>query len=185
MAMTSWANRFATVLMAAWATLSFAAGEPPAPVATCYLGESTMTTPDGKPIRTTLSLVKRVVNEAAGRIEEHVLSVNERNSKAFVVTMEVSGNHYTISEKSGAFTGEGELKGEPWHWKEWKSVTRLADGAGTVTSTDTLTDHGLHAAKTFAGPDGTVSMRIEETLATITPRTYEVLYARLAPANGK
>jgi hypothetical protein len=96
-----------------------------------FLGESKMTTPDGKPVRTSLVLAKRVVNQAASRIEEHVLSVNEKDSKAFVVVQEVKGKKFTLTERSGSFSGEGELVGETWKWKGWSSVTKIAGGAGT------------------------------------------------------
>jgi hypothetical protein len=150
-----------------------------------YLGESKMTTPDGKLIRTSLSLVKRVLNKTAGRIEEHVLSINEKDSKAFVVTLEVKDSKFTVSEQSKSFTGEGELVGEAWKWKEWKSVTKLAGGAGTVTSEDKITDRGLIAKKSFAGADGKVALLFDESLAPISQKSYEVLYARLAPPEKK
>jgi hypothetical protein len=82
-------------------------------------------------------------------------------------------------------TGEGELTGEAWLWTRWKSVTKLAGGAGTVTSEDKLTERGLTAKKTFTGPDGKVAFRFDEALAPISPKTYEVLYMRLAPAEKK
>jgi hypothetical protein len=150
-----------------------------------YLGESKMTTPDGKLIRTSLSLVKRVVNKKESRIEEHLLSVSEKDSKAFVVTLAVKDSKFTVSEGSGAFAGEGELIGEAWRWKEWKSVTKLAGGAGTVTSEDKLTDRGLSAKKRFAGADGKVVLLFDESFAPISQKTYEVLFARLAPTEKK
>ena len=161
------------------------AAEPTEAETTYYLGESKMTTPDGKLIRTSLSLVKRVVNKKDSRIEEHVLSVGEKESKAFVVAMAVKGPKFTVSEKSGAFSGDGELVGEAWKWTEWKSVTKLAGGAGTVTSDDKLTERGVSAKKTFTGADGKVALRFDEALAPISPKTYEILYARLAPAEKK
>ena len=151
---------------------------------TYYMGESKMTLADGTLIRTSISLVKRVVNKKDSRIEEHVLSVDERESKAFVVTLEVKGAKFTVSEKSGAFNGEGELVGKSWEWTEWKSETKLADGAGTVTSEDKLTDRGMSVKKTFAGVDGKVALRFEEALDSISQKTYEILYARLAPTEG-
>jgi hypothetical protein len=140
-----------------------------------------MSTPDGKLVRTSLSLVKRVVSKKDNQIEEYVLSVDEKDSKAFAVTMEVKGSKLIVAERSGAFSGEGELVGEPWKWKEWKSVTKLAGGAGTVTSEDKLTDQGLTGKKTFAGANGKVSLRFEDVLTSISPKTYEILHARLAP----
>ena len=164
---------------------SSAAAEPMEVETSYYLGESKMTTPDGKLIRTSLSLVKRVVNKKESRIEEHVLSVSDKDSKAFVVTLEVKGSRFTVSERSKSFTGEGELVGEAWKWKEWKSVTRLAGGAGTVTSEDKITDRGLTAKKSFAGADGKIVLLFDESLSPISPKTYEVLFARLAPAKKK
>lgn len=160
------------------------AAEPAETETAYYLGESKMTTADGKPVRTSLSLVKRVVKRKDGRIEEHVLSLGEKESKAFVVTLEVKDTKFTVSEKSGAFSGSGELVGEAWKWAEWKSVTKLAGGAGTVTSEDKLTDRGLSARKTFTDKAG-ATLHFDEGLAPISQKTYEILYARLAPAEKK
>ena len=177
----TWFVAVYAVFVVTMAGRSSSAAEPTEVETSYYLGESKMTTPDGKLIRTSLSLVKRVVNPKESRIEEHVLSVTEKDSKAFVVTLAVKGSRFTVSEKSAAFTGEGELFGEPWKWKEWKSVTKLAGGAGTVTSEDKLTDRGLSAKKRFAGADGKEALLFEESLVPITQKTYEVLFARLAP----
>jgi hypothetical protein len=151
-----------------------------------FLGESKMLTAAGKPFRTTLSLVKRVVNPAENRIEEHVPSIDEKNpAKAFVVVMEVKGSKFTMSERSGAFTGEGELVGEPWKWKEWRSKSKLPGNAGTVTSADKVNERGLSAKKEYAGADGKVLFLFEDKLDRISATTYEILYARLAPAEKK
>src|SRR5438309_10164383 len=85
-----------------------AAAEPMEVETSYYLGESKMTTPDGKLIRTSVSLVKRLVNKKESRIEEYVLTVSEKDSKAFVATLTVKGSKFTVSEKSESFTGEGE-----------------------------------------------------------------------------
>jgi hypothetical protein len=182
---------FSAVLFGGFLTLAAGGpasrdGDKPAPEVTYFLGESKMTTPEGRLLRTTLSLVKRVVNQADSRIEEYVLSIDERDAaKAFVVVMEVKGTKYTLTERSNSFTGEGDLVGEAWKWKEWKSVARLAGGAGTVISEDKLTEHGVTAKKSYAGADGKVTLLFEESLGRISPKTYDILYARLAPAEKK
>jgi hypothetical protein len=162
-----------------------AAADPPGPQVSYYLGESKMTMPDGKLLRTSLTLVKRVVNQKESRIEEHVLSVTDKESRPFVTVLQVKDSKFTVSEKSKAFTGDGELVGEAWKWTGWKSVSKLANGAGTVTSEDKLTDQGLEAKKTFAGADGKVSLHFEEKLLPISQKTYEILSARLAPVEKK
>jgi len=161
------------------------AEDKPAVEASYFLGESKMSTPDGKLVRTSLSLVKRLVNQSDSRIEEHVLSINEKDVKAFVVVLEVKGKKFTVTERSNSFTGEGELVGDAWKWKEWKSVTKLTGGAGTVTSEDKLTDQGLSAKKSYAGADGKVILLFEEALKPISPKTYDILYSKLAPAEKK
>jgi len=183
--------RFDGMMIAAAALVGIAgatarADEKLAPTVDYFVGESKTTSPDGKPIRTTLSLVKRVVTPADNRIEEEVLSVTANGpARLFVTILEVNGNKYTVTEKSKAFEGEGELIGEPWKWKEWKSVTKLPGGAGTVTSEDKLTDRGMSAKKTFAGADGTIIFKFEDSLTRISPATYDILHAKLAPAEKK
>lgn len=60
-----------------------------------------------------------------------------------------------------------------------------AGEAGTVTSEDKLTDRGLSARKSFAGADRKVALRFEDELAQVSRKTYEILYARLAPESKK
>ena len=121
---------FAVLLSLATVPRAEAADERPAAESRYFLGESKMMTPDGKLVRTSLSLVRRVVNQADSRIEEHVLSVGDKETKAFVVVMAVKGRKFTVTERSESFSGEGELEGDAWKWKEWKSVTKLAGGRG-------------------------------------------------------
>jgi hypothetical protein len=161
-------------------------GTAPLPQVDYFLGESRMTTPTGKHIRTTLSLVKRIVSEADGRIEEHVLSIDEKNAaRPFIVVMQVKDSKFTVTERSKSFTGEGELIGEAWKWKAWKSVTKLSSGAGTVKSEDKLTERGMSGKKVYAGADGEVRVLFEDSLDRISARTYEILYAKLAPVEKK
>jgi hypothetical protein len=182
MSRTSAAVLFGALLHLATQFPTTLAGDKAAAEVSYFFGESKMTTPDGKPFRTSLSLVKRVVDPARGRIEEHVLSINERDTRAFVVILEVKGNRFTVRERYNAFSGEGELICEPWKWKGWKSVTKLAGDAGTVTSVDRITDQGLSVKKSYAGADRKVRFLFEESLRAISPKTYDILYARLAPA---
>jgi hypothetical protein len=169
-----------------WPAGSASLAQDKSPQVEYFLGESKMMTPAGKHFRTTLSLVKRVVNQADGRIEEHVLSIDEKNAtKAFVVVMEVKGSKFTLTERSGSFTGEGELIGEAWKWKEWRTVSKLPGNMGTVTSEDKLTERGLSAKKVYAGADGKVQFVFEDALDRISAKTYEILYTKLDPVEKK
>jgi hypothetical protein len=154
MSRLSLATVFGTFILLATILPALGADEKPVAEVRYYLGESRMMTPDGKLLRTSLSLVKRVLSQADSRIEEHVLSVGDKDAKAFVVVMAVKGKKFTVTERSKTFTGAGELQGEAWKWKGWKSVTKLAGGAGMVTSEDKLTDQGCRRRSATPDPTG-------------------------------
>jgi hypothetical protein len=161
------------------------AEDPPTVTTQYFLGESKMLTPDGRVIRTTLSLVKRVLKPAENKVEEHVLSADEKTpAKAFVVVLDVAGNKFTLADQSKTYSGDGELKGEPWKWTAWKSTSKLAGGA-TVVSEDKLSDRGMTATKTYSAADGKPQYLFEEKLEHVSAKTYEILYAKLAPVAGK
>jgi hypothetical protein len=161
------------------------ADDPPTVTTQYFLGESKMLSPDGKVVRTTISLVKRVLKPSENKIEEHVLSTDEKTpAKAFVVVFAVTGNKFTLTDDSKVFSGGGELKGDAWKWTAWKSTTQLPGGA-TVVSEDKLTDHGMTATKTYSTGDGKPQYLFEEKLDNVSAKTYEILYAKLAPPAGK
>ena len=77
--------------------------------------------------------MKRVVNQADSRIEEHVLSVGDKETKAFVVVMAVKGKKFTVTEhqpprKAGS-RFDGGMKGT-FDW------TFEPQGQQTKTSVD-------------------------------------------------
>jgi hypothetical protein len=46
-------------------------------------------------------------------------------------------------------------------------------------------DQGLSVRKSFAGADGKVIFRFEESLQPISAKTYDILHSRLAPAGKR
>jgi hypothetical protein len=161
-------------------TAEVRAQDKPVGVTEYYLGESKMALPTGQVVRTTLSLVKRVSDPMKSKIEEHVLAIySKAPPKAYVVTFVVKGSTFTVSEKSKSFAGKGELVGEPWKWKAWKSETELPDGMGKVVSEDRVTEKGLCGKKTVTGPDGKVKYLFDDSLAPISAAAYEILYEQL------
>src|SRR5437660_88438 len=120
--------RSAGLLVAAFGFLGTAARADDKPETTTqyFLGESKMVTPEGRAIKTSLALVKRVLKPAENKIEEHVLSIDEKSpAKSFVVVLTVTGNKFTLTDDSKTFTGDGNLKGNAWKWTEWKSTSKL------------------------------------------------------------
>src|SRR5437764_702339 len=70
---------------------------PPAQV-DYFLGESKVTTPTGKHLGTTVSLVKRDTQPAEGKVYEHVCVLDPKKApKQFVVILEVKGAKFTLS----------------------------------------------------------------------------------------
>ena len=78
-----------------------------------------------------------------------------------------------------------EIAASPRSGQGWDSVTKLAGGAGTVTSNDRVTDQGLFVRKSFAGAGGKEMFRFEVSLKPISPKAYDNLQSRLAPAGTR
>lgn len=109
----------------------------------CYAGVSTGM---GQSSHT---IARRIVDPATRTITEDVShdSAGAHGAKSFHVVMTVDGDHFTMTESSGAFTGTGTLVGEPWQWTSWSSVSQIANTSITVESHDELTSTGLKAEK--------------------------------------
>jgi hypothetical protein len=173
--------RLAALALAALATSARAADPPPA-TTDYFVGESRMTTPDGKPVRSTITLVKRELRPADGHVVETVATVPaEGPVREFVTVLMVTKNKFTLTVEGDGLTGEGELTGEEWKWTQWKSTTKLAGGRGTVVSEDRLTDRGLTVRKELRGPDGKVQFVFHEELPRVSKEAYDILHGRLVP----
>ncbi len=138
---------------------------PPAREVTCYLGTTKVKLPNGQQVATMDALARRTVDPAASTIEEEVVNFGPKQQR-YVVTMRVSGSTFTMTEKNQAFTGSGELHGEPWKWTSWHSTSNLPDGS-RVESTDKVTAEGIRVEKTVHGPDDSVQVIINEEFQPI------------------
>jgi hypothetical protein len=172
-----------TTLTLIAATLLAADG--PATKATYYLGESKVMTADGKSLGNMVMLVKRELRPAESRIIETVLMVSSRRDepiKEYLTVLTVKGSRFTMREQSGAFSGSGELEGNPWEWSGWTSTSKMpGQNGGTIVSRDKLTERGMATSKELSGPDGTVRVKFAEDYAAIDGGTYELLHAKLLP----
>ena len=140
-----------------------------------YKGAVTVHLADGRALPGGTTFVKRTLDPAKGTITELVVQAASRpkeKPREFVVTMKVEGAHFTMTERSRAFTGEGELVGAPWAWTEWSSRSVLPDG-NTVESHDTLIGTGLQTEKKMKNPQGEVSVTLNEDFAAIDKGAFE------------
>ena len=134
-----------------------------APVTRCYAGPSQVhVLPANQHVGDGTLVARRTTDRARGTITEEVASsFPGQPARRFAVTMTVTGSKFVMTEKGGAFTGEGVLTGPAWAWTEWTSTSRLPDGT-TVRSTDRAAADGFDAEKIVTGPDGVDRVRIVE-----------------------
>lgn len=132
-----------------------------APLTEYYDGTSQVFVgPQGSaPVATRRVLVRRRLDRAQSTIEENVVSEEGqgRPVKEYVVTMAVTGSTFSMTERSGAFRGDGTLEGPAWGWTGWTSHATLPDGS-SVDSRDRLLPHSLEVEKEYRGARGSVRM---------------------------
>lgn len=163
------------ILICAVAVLS-AWGEP---AITYYLVDATMTLPGGQKAGSSLSLVKRTLDREQSRIEERVVYLRgQEPAREVVTTIKVEGSRVKLSSE-GAFDGEGELIGDPWHWTGMNFIAKLPQGGQVVRGEDRYTDSGISADKRIYGPGDKLVIQIRESGTVISEVAYEQLRGRL------
>jgi hypothetical protein len=148
---------------------------PAAPTTVCYAGVSSAG--DHK-VRT---IARRTVDPAARQIVEDVShdETGTSGTRRFHVVMNVDGDHFTMTEAGGAFTGTGTLAGEPWRWTSWTSISQVPGAGVEVESHDELTPTGIQATKQIR-KDGKVVTTAVEQLAAFDCAEWDVAEAALA-----
>lgn len=113
------------------------------------------------------TIARRIVNPAAKTITEDISHdrVSTRGSPSFHVVMAVDGDHFTMTETTGAFTGTGTLVGQPWQWTSWSSVSQIANTTITVESHDELTATGLRAQKQIKQDGKVIATTVDDLRA--------------------
>ncbi len=154
--------------------------------ATYYLGESNVTTPDGKSLGNLVTLIKREQFPAQGKIVETMVLVSSNRREPateYVSVWVVEGSNFRVKEQSNAFSGKGELTGKSWDWSGWTIVTQTA--AGIIRGHAQRTERGLTIVKELVGPDGVTRAKYTEDHAKIDGGTYELFRTKLLPRAPK
>jgi hypothetical protein len=142
---------------------------------TFYKGAVTVHLADGRSFPGAVTYVKRTVEPAKGIITELVIQASSRKGekpREFVVTMKVNGAHFTMTERSQSFSGDGDLVGPAWAWTEWTSRSVMPDG-NLVESHDTLVGTGLQTEKKLKDAQGQVQVTLNEDFAAIAKAAFE------------
>jgi hypothetical protein len=113
------------------------------------------------------TIARRTVDPEAKTITEDVSHdhAGPQGSRSFHVVMTVDGDHFTMSETGGAFTGTGSLVGQRWQWTAWSSVLQIANTSITVESHDELTSVGMKAEKQIKQDGKLVGKTVENLRA--------------------
>ena len=145
-----------------------------------YLVEGAMHLPNGRRIGTSVSIVKRVVDREAGKIEETVLSLRGKEpAQEFVTVIRPEGESAKISSPEGVFSGEATLSGPAWAWTKMTFTTKMAKGGTQVQGEDTFAADSISATKKVIGTDGNVQIEIHESGRSISQAVYDILRTRL------
>jgi len=152
------------------------------PKVTYYLVESTMQTAGGRDLPASVTLIKRTVDRAQGRIDESVISLRGSTPAQEVLTVvKPEGRKAKITCSNCEFEGEGEFSGEPWEAGGFKFSTSMGKAGGRVDGEDRFTPDGILVEKRVIGADGKPSVVIKESGKVISQATYDLLRARLMP----
>lgn len=174
-----------TVVLVVFAACGGSSSRPatPAPATTteamCFDGTTTVLDPQrGQELSTSRGAIRRVLDPAAGTIVEEVHTAEDGGVAHYLVTAKVEGDHFTMTEAAGAFTGSGTLSGTPWRWDRWSSTSTLPEGMEVISS-DQLTSDGLAVeGKVSAG--GQVVVTTRGQFATIPCAQFAAAVASLA-----
>ena len=159
------------------------AASPAASITQYMFGKSKIILPSGQVVSEPSSLIKRKVWPDQNLIMEDVVGIDPRpgvRPHHFIVLMRVAGSKIAMAELNDAFTGHGELVGEPGKWTAWNTVSNLPDGS-TLESRDQLTNEGLVVKKVMKNAAGKVTMTIEELFPLITEAEYRKQFDALYP----
>jgi hypothetical protein len=120
-----------------------------------------------------LLLRRTLVPDAARIVEESVRFDRAGSGRArpYEVVLDVDGDAVALQESEGAYSGTGNLHGEPWRWSAWNVTYTLTSGI-RVDAAYELRQGGdgeleLHGEKTAYGPDGSVALTLVEELDRI------------------
>ena len=136
---------------------------------TCYYGPSESFLPGGQKVGVTSVLLKRTLEPAKNTITEQVVTIDPRPdvlAREYVLTMQVSGARFTLTDSHKTVSGAGQLVGEAWKWQAWRSKAKLPDG-GTLETAFAVVPQGLRVIKKFFGADGHLRLTYNEMLKPV------------------
>lgn len=147
----------------------------------CYMGESIVSAPDGKPVGTMIVALCREFLQSEKKIVETMVVVHPRDPTRIETTIYLVDGDKVTSAPGGKWTVAGELRGPAWHWSGMKYTFKLNDGTGSVVGEEKGDDNLLQDERKFLGPDGAVRVLIHDQLHRITSESFILFKRRFMP----
>lgn len=145
-----------------------------------YLIEGVMKLPTGRTVGSSVSIVKRTVDRAAGGIEETVLSLRgQEQAKEFTTVITLREGKASITSPQGGLSGEATLSGPDWAWTGMKFTSKLEAGGMRVEGEDEFSAEAVSAHKSVFSADGQLQIKIDESGRSISKSVYDILRSRL------
>lgn len=148
-----------------------------------YIGESKMTSPEGTPYGSSISLIKRTISPDKNQITEDVISIDKRsNPREFITVFSIGkNNQFNISDNEKTFSGKGSLSGKEWNWDGWTYQVDMANSKGSLKGDDKFINGELVVSKEYYAPDGKLSVKFSENFKPVSKEFFDILYTNLFP----
>ncbi len=153
------------------------------PYSLFLIGEVKTTSPDGKWLSSSVSLIKRTAIPLESRIEIRSLDLQKDTSVTERTTlMNVTGSNYVVTDKEGSYSGTGAWIGEPWRWTNWRYQVTFPKEHGGLEGEDHLDAHTLKMRKRYFDNKGKTVSRVSADFTMISEKAYELLAAKIDPS---
>lgn len=145
-----------------------------------YVGEVTLTAESGKPLGTQALLLEKTHDPDHNRIVERaIVAKPDGGVEEHTMTMQITGDHFTLTDDQNTIHGTGTLFGPAWKWTYFKATFEAANGV-KIEDENFLSDPSVATArKKVTGPDGKVILYMDIPMKAITRATFESLAACL------
>lgn len=146
-----------------------------------YVGEVKLSSATNQPLGSHVILFEKIHDRNKSQMTESAVVV-KADGKADEFTMRIvvkEDNTFTLTDDAETMEGSGKLAGPPWKWTYFKATYKTKLGVQIEDENFMADDSMITARKKVSGPDGKVSMYMDMSLKSITPKTFEILKAGL------
>jgi hypothetical protein len=144
-----------------------------------YVGEVTLSAPDGKAIGSQVILLEKTHDRDKSTITERAIVVKpdgQAEEQTMLLTVK-DDNTFHLADAAKTVEGKGTLFGPAWKWTYFKGTFKHQSGVVVEDENFMSDDSVITARKKVRGPDGTTIMYMDMSLKSTTPKAFEILVA--------